>query len=367
MNALVSTFTNSAVPGETSWSSARGATSPQMSPASRPSRALPASATANQAVTARAPGCLGPGPGALAWAGVIPIRVIPPRFPEDRIGAAARDGRRTSSAALPSGRGPRSLDRNLRGSRGVGHAVVLEVTMAVTIIVIVIVVVLLAAAAGILLRRQRALQQRFGPEYDRLAAEVGPRRALSELAERERRIAQLDIRPLSAERRAAYDTQWATLQEEFIDTPPRAAEAADSLVTAVAADRGYQVADRERLFSDLSVYHADRIQEYRLARQTTEQAGTAATEDLRQAMLAYRTLLRELLEAPDGASEARPATEATPPVSPTPPLTPPVPPAPRTSGLDDADETETRSLADGPNGLDGPESPERPLDDRSAA
>jgi hypothetical protein len=245
--------------------------------------------------------------------------------------------------------------------------------MAVAIIVIVIVVVLLAAAVGILLRRQRALQQRFGPEYDRLAAEVGPRQARSELAERERRIAQLDIRPLSAERRAAYGTQWATLQEEFIDTPPRAAEAADSLVTAVAADRGYQVADRDRLFSDLSVYHADRIQEYRLARQTTEQAGTAATEDLRQAMLAYRALLRELLEAPDGASEAQPATEATPPVSPTPPLTPPVPPAPRTSGLDDADETETetetgtRPQADGRNGLDGPESPGRPLDERSAA
>lgn len=251
--------------------------------------------------------------------------------------------------------------------------------MAVTIIVIVIVVVLLAAAVGILLRRQRALQQRFGPEYDRLAAEVGPRRARSELAERERRIAQLDIRPLSAERRAAYDTQWATLQEEFIDAPSRAAAAADSLVTAVAADRGYQVADRERLFSDLSVYHADRIQEYRLARQTTEQAGTAATEDLRQAMLAYRALLRELLEAPDGASEAQPATEATPPASPTPPRTPPVPPvprvppAPRTSELDDADETQTeteagsRPLADGPNGLDGPESPGRPLDDRSAA
>jgi len=252
--------------------------------------------------------------------------------------------------------------------------------MAVAIIVIVIVVVLLAAAVGILLRRQRALQQRFGPEYDRLAAQVGPRRARSELAERERRIAQLDIRPLSAERRAAYGTQWATLQEEFLDTPPRAAEAADSLVTAVAADRGYQVADRDRLFSDLSVHHADRIQEYRLARQTTGQAGTAATEDLRQAMLAYRALLRELLEAPDGASEAQPATKATPPVSPTPPLTPPVPPvppAPRTPGLDDADETEaeaeteteagTRPWAHGSNGLDGQESPDRPLDDRSAA
>jgi len=175
--------------------------------------------------------------------------------------------------------------------------------MAVTIIVIVIVVVLLAAAAGIVLQRRRALERRFGPEYDRLAAEVGPRQARSELAERQRRIEQLDIRPLSAERRAAYEAQWTTLPEQFIDAPARAAEGADALVTAVAADRGYQVADRERLFSDLSVYHADRIGDYRRARQATGQAGSAGTEDLRQAMLAYRTLLLELFDAPDGASE----------------------------------------------------------------
>jgi hypothetical protein len=175
--------------------------------------------------------------------------------------------------------------------------------MAVTIIVIVIVVVLLAVAAGIVLGRRRALERRFGPEYDRLAAEVGPRQARSELAERQRRIEQLDIRPLSAERRAAYDAQWTTLQEQFIDAPSRAAEGADALVTAVAADRGYQVADRERLVSDLSVYHADRIEDYRRARQATGQAGSAETEDLRQAMLAYRTLLLELFDAPDGASE----------------------------------------------------------------
>ena len=101
------------------------------------------------------------------------------------------------------------------------------------------------------------------------------------------------------------------LQEQFVDTPARAAEEADSLVTAVAADRGYQVADRERLFSDLSVYHADRIEDYRRARQATGQAGSATTEDLRQAMLAYRTLLLELFDAPDGASESAPQPGAT--------------------------------------------------------
>ena len=182
--------------------------------------------------------------------------------------------------------------------------------MAVIVIVIVI-VVLLAVAAGIVLGRRRALERRFGPEYDRLAAEVGPRQARSELAERQRRIEQLDIRPLSAERRAAYDAQWTTLQEQFIDTPARAAEAADSLVAAVAADRGYQVADREQLLSDLSVYHADRIEDYRRARQATGLAGSAQTEDLRQAMLAYRTLLLELFAAPDGASESA-ASESAP-------------------------------------------------------
>jgi len=177
--------------------------------------------------------------------------------------------------------------------------------MAIAIIVIVV-VVLLVVAAGILLQRRRALQQRFGPEYDRLAAEVGPRQARSELAERQRRIAQLNIRPLSAERRAGYDAQWTTLQEQFVDTPARAAEAADALVTAVAADRGYQVTDREQLLSDLSVYHADRIEDYRRAREATGQADSAATEDLRQAMLAYRTLLLELFDAPDGDSESAP-------------------------------------------------------------
>jgi hypothetical protein len=183
--------------------------------------------------------------------------------------------------------------------------------MAVTIIVIVILVVLLAVAAGIVLGRRRALQRRFGPEYDRLAAEVGPRQARSELAERQRRIEQLDIRPVSAERRAAYDAQWARLQEQFIDVPARAAAGADALVTAVAADRGYQVTDRERLLSDLSVYHADRIEDYRRARQATGQAGSAGTEELRQAMLAYRTLLLELFDAPDGARESA-ASESAP-------------------------------------------------------
>ena len=247
------------------------------------------------------------------------------------------------------------------------------------IIAIVIVIVLLAAVAGAVLLRRRALRRRFGPEYDRLAQEVGERRAVSELSERQRRIAQLDIHPLSAERRASYISQWETMQGQFVDAPARTAEAAGALVTAVAADRGYQVVEQEQLLTDLSVYHADQIEGYRQARQTTEHAGTAATEDLRQAMLGYRALLLELFETPDGASEAatpEPATSATPVPS-------------RTPQPDDAAETETGTRSDiaaetgararvgtpdvdDPEALDvdDPEAPdglEAPLDDRSAA
>lgn len=183
--------------------------------------------------------------------------------------------------------------------------------MAVAIIVIAIVVVLLVAVGGAMMLRRRALRHRFGPEYERLAEKVGERQAVAELSERQRRMARLDIRPLSPERRALYERQWTTLQEEFVDGPARAAEAAGTLVKAVAADRGYPAGDDDQLLTDLSVYHADRLDGYRQARQATGQASTAPTEDLREAMLAYRALLRELLESPDGADERQAATPET--------------------------------------------------------
>src|SRR5215475_6954130 len=94
-----------------------------------------------------------------------------------------------------------------------------------TVIVLVIVLVLIASAAlaGLLLRR-RALRRRFGPEYDQLARKIGARRARAELIERERRVAQLDIRPLSEERRAGYGSEWLAVQERFVDDPAESAE-----------------------------------------------------------------------------------------------------------------------------------------------
>ena len=175
------------------------------------------------------------------------------------------------------------------------------------IIAIVIVLVLLAAAATLLLHRV-ALRRRFGTEYDRLASEVGPRRAQADLTERQRRVARMNIRPLSGEQRDRYNREWTSAEERFVDSPARAVQAAAALTTAAAADRGYPASDHTQLLADLSVHHARWIDGYRQARQTTERAGTASTEELREAVLGYRGLFRDLLGSPDSGA-GKPAVE----------------------------------------------------------
>ena len=180
---------------------------------------------------------------------------------------------------------------------------------AIIALVIILALLVAAAIAGTLILRRLALRHRFGAEYDRLARAVGSRRAEAELAERRRRVARLHLRPLPPERRDGYLRAWMSAQERFIDSPAQAAEAAGALVTAVAADRGYPAGDHEQLLSDLSVHHGRRLDGYRRARQATE-SGTAKTEELRQALLAYRALFRDLLGPPDSRGRG-PAVLAT--------------------------------------------------------
>ena len=170
----------------------------------------------------------------------------------------------------------------------------------VALVIVLVVIAVVATVAGTMVIRRAALRRRFGPEYDRLAQEVGARRATAELAERRRRVEELDLRPLTAEKRAGYGREWTALQERFVDSPAYTAKAAAALVTAVAADCGYPTGDEDQFLTDLSVYHAPRLAEYRRARETTGRAA-AATEDLRQALLGYRAMFLDLLWAPDNA------------------------------------------------------------------
>lgn len=172
------------------------------------------------------------------------------------------------------------------------------------IIALVILVILIATATAFVAKRRvnaPSLRRQFGPEYDRLAREIGPRQAEAELADRRQRVAELGIHPLTAEQHARYKGEWTAVQERFVDSPIQAIQAAGGLITAVAADRGYPVANRDQLLADLSVHHARRLDGYRRAKQATEQGTSKGTETLRRALLDYRALFSELLGTPDGA------------------------------------------------------------------
>ena len=194
-------------------------------------------------------------------------------------------------------------------------------TGAVIVIVVVIVVVIAAVALGAMEMRRRRLRQQFGPEYDRVVSETGSRRkAEAELSARQRRVAKLDIRPLTSEESARFQGEWNAIQERFVDTPTESAAQAATLVTTVMRTRGYPTDDHDEAMEALSVDHAPTLTRYREARTVSERAGSGAatTDDLRNAMLKYRELFHELVGTPDdtavgrGATETSDATGATP-------------------------------------------------------
>ena len=189
-------------------------------------------------------------------------------------------------------------------------------TGAIVAIIVAVVVVLLVIGA-LTMARRRKLQQRFGPEYDRVADEMHSRRkADAELAERERRVRGLDIRPLDETARAKYAGEWTAIQERFVDQPQEAVAQAGILVTSVMKDRGYPTEGHDQILADLSVEHANTLDHYRQAHEVSLQAegGTVSTEDLRLAMLHYRALFGDLLGQPGetGSAAGTPAETVAP-------------------------------------------------------
>lgn len=169
------------------------------------------------------------------------------------------------------------------------------------VIAAVVVVALIALAAR--QRRTTALRQRFGPEYDRtVEAREGRRSAEADLRDREKQRAQLDIRPLAEDTRVRFAGEWRDVQERFVDQPSDAVVAADRLVYSVMEARGYPMGDFDAQADLVSVDHPDVVENYRFAHgiHHRAQAQQAGTEDLREALLRYRSLFSELLEADDG-------------------------------------------------------------------
>jgi hypothetical protein len=184
------------------------------------------------------------------------------------------------------------------------------VTIAVIVAAVIVAVVLVIGVTAV--RRRRRLQQRFGPEYDRLASEHdSKRKAESELAGRERRVHGLDIQPLTDSARASYALQWAAIQEQFVDAPEDAVASSQVLVVAVMSELGYPAEDPDQVLADLSVEHAATLDHYRAAEGPSRSAaaGTASTEDLRLAMIDYRALFRDLVGESAGTGNGSSAAE----------------------------------------------------------
>jgi len=209
------------------------------------------------------------------------------------------------------------------------------------IVALIVAVALVILVLGtITAMRRRQLRQRFGPEYDRVASEMrSQRKADAELAERERRVRDLDIHPLDETIRVKYAAEWTAIQERFVEQPEQAVTQARLLVTSVIKDQGYPTEGHDQILADLSVEHAGTLDHFRAAHQISMQTeeGTAGTENLRLAMLHYRALFSDLLgppsEAPQSGQPSAAATEPSPGAAPgegTAADTGPVVPAPRT-------------------------------------
>ena len=170
------------------------------------------------------------------------------------------------------------------------------------IIIVVAVVVILGVILGLIFSRRnrsKQLHEKFGPEYDRTVQTMGgEKKAQTELNERQKHVKTLDIRPLSVNERDRYLAEWTAVQSKFVDEPGKAIIDADRLIMEVMQLRGYPVSDFDQRAADISVKYPALVSNYRGAREIAikNKENTANTEELRQALIYYRSLFDELLK-----------------------------------------------------------------------
>jgi hypothetical protein len=175
-------------------------------------------------------------------------------------------------------------------------------TITLFIIAVVVVLVVVGALFAVVVSRRKHtehLQDHFGPEYARTVENKGDeKKAQTELEERREHVKALDIRPLSIAERERYLAEWTAVQSKFVDEPGQAIIDADRLIVEVMQLRAYPVSDFDQRAADISVTYPALVSNYRSAREIANKnkLGQASTEELRQAMIYYRSLFEELLE-----------------------------------------------------------------------
>jgi hypothetical protein len=166
-------------------------------------------------------------------------------------------------------------------------------------------ILIVAALAWLYMRKRRSttanLRQKFGPEYERAVREHGSeRKAEAKLADREKRVETLNIRDLDPIEHERFAKRWESVQSRFVDSPKGAVAEADDLVSLLMKTRGYPVSDFDQRAADISVAHPRVVENYRSAHEIALRVGKdeATTEDLRTAMIHYRSLFEELAQVP---------------------------------------------------------------------
>ena len=183
----------------------------------------------------------------------------------------------------------------------------LSTTQIIIIIAVAAVVVLAIVGIALFIRKRRTekLRTRFGSaEYTRAVTEGGSQqKAEAALDARAARVEKLHIKPPGAGDRTRFIDSWAKVQARFVDGPGSAVTDADQLLTDVMSTRGYPVSDFEQRANDISVDHPLVLENYRAAHPSAlrQSQGDADTEDLRQAMIHFRTLFEELVNEPEVA------------------------------------------------------------------
>jgi len=177
----------------------------------------------------------------------------------------------------------------------------------------VILAALVAVAIVVFIQNRRTrttgLKNRFGSEYERAVVTHGSaRQAEAKLSDRQTRVQALKIRELGATERERFVTEWHTIQSRFVDHPKAAVTEADGLINALLIARGYPQAEFEQRAADISVNYPRVMENYRVAHSIAVRTDNveASTEEQRTAMIQYREIFDDLLQAPK-ALEARTA------------------------------------------------------------
>jgi hypothetical protein len=168
-----------------------------------------------------------------------------------------------------------------------------------------VVILVIAVVAWLFVQKRRSttadLRRKFGPEYERTVQQQGSeRKADAKLSDREKRVEELNIRDLDPMENERFLKQWESVQSHFVDSPKGSITEADGLVSSLMKTRGYPVSDFDQRAADISVDHPGVVENYRSAHETALRVGKdqATTEELRTAMIHYRSLFQELVQVP---------------------------------------------------------------------